>query len=59
MGILPPWASNGNSNTGAGGTSTTTSTPPTPQPTRLKVDNLSEVAKVSQYYFSFSFYLFI
>ncbi|XP_064082168.1 protein FAM135A-like isoform X2 [Macrobrachium nipponense] len=43
MGILPPWASS-NSNTGAGGTSTT-STPPTPQPTRLKVDNLSDVAK--------------
>lgn len=40
MAILPPWvASAGN----AGATSTA---PSTPQPTRLKVDNLSEVAKV-------------
>lgn len=40
MAILPPWvASAGN----AGAASTT---PSTPQPTRLKVDNLSEVAKV-------------
>nr|XP_045599239.1 protein FAM135A-like isoform X1 [Procambarus clarkii] len=39
MAILPPWvASSGN----AGAASTT---PPTPQPTRLKVDNLSDVAK--------------
>ena len=35
MGILPPWAQQ-----------QSTSAPSTPQPTRLKVDNLSDVAKV-------------
>lgn len=50
MSILPPWATSAN----ATNTTSTTSTPPTPQPTRLKVDNLSDVAKVS---FSSSFFL--
>lgn len=39
MAILPPWVAS-RDNPGA------STTPPTPQPTRLKVDNLSEVAKV-------------
>lgn len=41
MAILPPWvASAGNAGAAA------STAPSTPQPTRLKVDNLSEVAKV-------------
>ncbi|KAK8731299.1 hypothetical protein OTU49_007529, partial [Cherax quadricarinatus] len=45
MAILPPWVASSANAGGAAAAQAASTTPPTPQPTRLKVDNLSEVAK--------------